>query len=70
MNSNTASSGNGGGIFNGLGNYIPIITMGEHAQVDGNTAGHDGGGIWNEGTLVGTVAGVNVRSNIPDDIAP
>ena len=41
------------------------------AQVVGNTAGVDGGGVYHlNGTLVGVVAGVNVKSNIPNDIAP
>jgi predicted outer membrane repeat protein len=40
--------------------------------VNSNTAATDGGGIYNAGTLtlVGTVTGVQVKFNIPDDIAP
>lgn len=57
----------GGGIYNTVG----TLTMNDAAHVDGNTAGIEGGGIYHDsGSLVGAVAGVNVRSNIPDDIAP
>ena len=48
---------------------VGTLTMGTHAQVNGNTAS-DGGGIYNfpDGVLVGGVAGGNVASNVPNDI--
>ena len=63
-------SGDGGGIFNGIGNYTPTLTMSRYAEVNWNRAGNDGGGIFNEGTLSGIVAGVNVEFNTPNDVAP
>ena len=64
---NTASTGYGGGLYNNFG----TITMSGKALVTGNTAGISGGGIYNDGgTLVGATAGVNVKLNNPNDIAP
>lgn len=63
VDGNTATLG--GGIYN----FESTVTMNGHAQVNGNTATSDGGGIYNNGgTLVGAVAGGNVKSNNPDDI--
>jgi hypothetical protein len=65
-NGNTANY-QGGGIYNSVG----TLTMNDAAHVDGNKAGIEGGGIYHDsGNLVGAVAGVNVKFNIPDDIAP
>jgi hypothetical protein len=66
VNNNTAAIV-GGGIHN-----FGAVTMNGSSSVTGNTAGSTGGGIFNEAgaSLAGAVAGVNVASNIPDDIAP
>ena len=74
------ATGTGGGIHNGhefLAGDVEdtggTLTMRGHATVNGNTA-LSGGGIYNDpngtGTLVGAVAGLNVRHNHPDNIAP
>jgi hypothetical protein len=66
VDGNTAGL-DGGGIYNGSGTF----TMGGKARVEGNSTTLEGGGIYdNHGTLVGASAGVNVRSNTPDDIGP
>jgi hypothetical protein len=60
-------TGDGGGIFNSVGNLF----LSGKARVNGNTAAGYGGGIYNNvGALVGATAGVNVKSNTPNDIAP
>ena len=65
-NGNTANY-QGGGIYNSVG----TLTINDAAHVDGNRAGIEGGGIFHDsGTVVGAVAEVNVKSNIPDNIAP
>jgi hypothetical protein len=57
----------GGGVYNNRG----TVKMYGSALVSDNTAQADGGGIYRvDGTLVGTIAGVNVKSNVPNDIAP
>lgn len=67
VNGNTATPEGGGGIYS----YEGTVDLSGKAQVDGNTASTSGGGIYNDGaTLVGAVAGVNVKSNHPDNIAP
>ena len=49
-----------------------ILNLGDAAVngglVSGNTAGRHGGGIYEDGTLSGAVDGVNVVSNVPDNI--
>jgi hypothetical protein len=68
---NAAVTGNaaaeGGGIYNDGGT---VRLNGRASVVSHNTAGTDGGGIWNGGTLTGAVAGRNVFGNKPDNIAP
>lgn len=68
VSGNTAAT-DGGGIFNDTNS---TLTLSGSAHVNANTATTDGGGVYNVGTLtlIGTVTGVQVKSNIPDDIAP
>jgi hypothetical protein len=67
VNGNTATDEGGGGIYN----YQGTIRMRGKARVNGNSAPTSGGGVYNDGgTLVGAIAGANVRHNIPDNIAP
>lgn len=68
VSGNTAAT-DGGGIFNDINS---TLTLSGDAHVNSNTASTDGGGIYNVGTLtlIGTVTGVQVKFNIPDDIAP
>jgi hypothetical protein len=67
VNKNDASD-TGGGISQLSGIFI----MNGSAAVIGNTAGVDGGGIYNccGATTSGAIAGGNVRNNSPNDIAP
>ena len=66
---NTAVEGNlaagvGGGIFNPTGASLTVIG----GSIDSNTA-TDGGGIWNEGTLIfesGAPFGTNTPNNCVD----
>ncbi len=67
VNGNTATTEGGGGIYN----YQGTVRIKGKARVKGNTAPTSGGGIYNDGgNLRHAIAGVNVRHNVPDDIAP
>jgi hypothetical protein len=71
VSGNTAAGpqGEGGGIVNV---QDETLTMTGTSTITGNTAGYEGGGIYNYGTLVGAVAGTgpggNVYDNQPDNI--
>ena len=51
---------------------VGSVSLNGAVKVNRNTAGFGGGGIFNDAGafLSGATAGVNVRFNEPDDIAP